>query len=213
MTKRKGKRHAMLPKDDGTVRGVEEGQFTAKDRARLRAACLVERLLPQAPDAAHQDPTPLDLGRANLSVHDVDLPIGEPGYRRVRIEPLPGNSQIHQVILPIGLIRVRHDLALALQQPIRRNKLRLGELKAAQERELHRKLKEKYGERAQGMTVEAVFAHIPPESAKTARLSKDSASLEFSFPADVSPRSAAAGHYLVVLRGRRNRTWKVLFRL
>jgi hypothetical protein len=111
------------------------------------------------------------------------------------------------------MTRVHRDLRLALRQPICRRKLRLGELSVAREKELYHQLYAKYGERARHMTVQAVFAHIPPEAAKSARFSDDLSHVYFRFPGNVSPRSASGGHYLVVVIDEQRRTGSVLFRL
>jgi len=213
MTKRKKEPRAVLPEDDGTVSGLDEKQIDRADLEALRAACRLNQLLPEPLISEEPSKAPLDLGAVHPSLVAVDLAVAEPVSQRIRIAPLPRRSQIRRLPLQLGLTRVRRNLKLALRQPIRRSKLRLGELKAAQEKDLYRKLFEKYGKRAQEMTVEAVFAHIPPEGAKSARLSEDFESLEFRFPANTSPRGAVAGHYLVVLSDPRHKTWSVLFRL
>lgn len=213
MTKRKNKRPAELPEDDGTVSGLDEKQINPGDLEELRTVCRVNQLLPDAPAGGEQQKAPLDLSLVQPTPQTIDLAVAEPISQRIRIAPLPRRSKIRRASLPPGQIRVRRNLKLALRQPIRRSKLRLGELKAAQETELYRKLFEKYGRGAQELTVEAVFGHVPPEAAKKARLSDDLEILEFRFPANTTPRGVQAGHYFVVLSDRQRKTWSVLFRL
>jgi len=213
--KPKGKQRkcAQLPEDNGTVSGLDETQINAEDLARLREACQLVRLLPAEVVGDAPDTAPLDLGLVDLTFHSVELVVSEPVSQRIRVAPLPRRSRIHRAVLPVGMVRVRRGLRLALRQPIRRCKLRLGELSAAQEKELYRQLFSKYGGQAQEMTVQAVFAHIPPEAAKNARISDDLSNLYFRFPANVTPRGAKGGHYLVVVSDERHRTRSVLFRL
>jgi hypothetical protein len=213
MTRRRREPRAVIPEDDGTVSGLDERQIDAADLETLRAACRLNQLLPEPAAGVGQRETLIDLGALRPSLNAVELAIAEPVSQRIRIAPLPKRSKINRAALPLGLIRVRRNLKLALRQPIRRSKLRLGELKAAQQKELYRKLFEKYGRRAEEITVEAVFAHVPPEGAQSARLSEDFESLEFKFPANTSPRGVVTGQYLVVLSDRLRKTWSVLLRL
>lgn len=211
MSDQDDKREVRLPEDTGTVSGLDETQIDAADLRKLQEAFRLRQALPLPDQGADQ--RWISAGLRAESIHIVEPAVSTPAIRRVRIEPLPSGSGIRRYKLPAGLFHVRRDLKLALSQPVRRRRLNLGELSAKQEKELYRKLYEKYGERAKSITVQAVFAHVPPEAARSARLSSDLRLLSFVFPPDVSPRSAEEGHYYIVLQDERNKTWSALFRL
>jgi hypothetical protein len=212
-SKKPRRQRAQLPVDDGTVSGLDERQIDEKDLERLRAACRLNSILPAGASAGAESTGWHGLRSLEPVLHFIDPAGSAPASRRIRIAPLPRRSRVHRAVLPIGMTRVHRDLRLALRQPVCRRRLRLGELSVHQEKELYRQLFAKYGERAHQMTVQAVFAHIPPEAAKSARFADDLSCVYFRFPGNVSPRSAAGGHYLVVVADERHKTRSVLFRL
>jgi hypothetical protein len=146
-------------------------------------------------------------------MHDVDLAIGTPPALWLRSAPLPKTARVMRTKLAVQRAKCHRDLHLAMSQPIRRRRMLHGELTKAMERELYRKLYLQYGESAEQMVVQAVYAHVPPDVAKSCRTSADLRYLYFTFPTDVSSRSAEKDHYLVVLRTGEGETRHALFRL
>lgn len=199
---------------EATLSGLHEKQIAEQDLLELREACKLHTLLPedeQVPDIEGRTwiKPELDSNR----VHNVDLAVGVPPALWLRSAPLPRTVRVMRGKLAAQHAKCHRDLHLAISQPIRRSRMLHGELTKAMKRELYRQLYLQYGESAEQMVVQAVFAHVPSDAAKSCRTSADLRYLYFTFPADVSPRSAEEGHYLVVLRSGEGETRHALFRL
>lgn len=201
-----------MPSDhDGTVSGLHEEQIAAADLTALRGACVLHALdLTTVADLPVEWAPP---GLAADQTHTVELAIAAPPALKLRIAPLPRKASLNQIKPTLPALRVRRGLALMLEQPVTRPRMLMGELSKDQHKQLFRKLYDKYGEQAQELHVEAIFAHIPAAAAKTIQLDADLRSLQFVLPPDVSPRGVQEGYYLVILAGRRGETRNLLLRL
>lgn len=181
-----------------TASGMHEDQLAAEDLARLREAVVLRSV---TVGLRIGEPQAIDPGLALRS------------SVRLAIAPLPKRARIKRLGLKQRTATVRRDLPRALAQPVRRRRLLLGELNDEQEKLLYRQLYEQYGPQAREFEVAAVFAHVPPEAARSVRIAPDLRSLLFVLPADVSPRGIEAGHYMVVLREKHGKTSTALVRL
>jgi hypothetical protein len=189
--------HGGKPSHD-TASGLHEEQIAAEDLARLRDAVVLRAVNPAIAPASPNRMAPGITPRSGL---------------RLAVAPLPGKPRVRRLRPEAGKAVIRRDLRRALTQPIQRRNLLIGELNAAQEKQLYRQLYEQYGEEARQLQVAAVYAHVPSEATHSARVTEDLRSLYFILPPDVSPRGIKGGQFLVVLRDPDGKTSTALLRL
>jgi len=179
---------------ESTISGFNEKHIAQQDVDELRDACRLHVLLSkdkQAPDIDGRRWIKPELEGSRI--RDVDLAIGTPPALWLRSAPLPKTARVMRTKLAAQRAKCHRDLHLAMSQPIRRRRMLHGELTKAMERELYRKLYLQYGESAEQMVVQAVYAHVPPDAAKSCRTSADLRYLYFTFPTDVSRHSIHQG--------------------
>lgn len=194
---------------DPTVSGLHEHEIDPADLARLQAAFVCRSVDPAGDPPDGWAGPELDSGQ----IHTAGLDIGTPRALKLRIAPLPRRARVRPLKQQPPDVTIRRGLARMLEQPIRRRRTPLGELSPAQQKALFRRLYEKYGELANGLHVQALFAHIPPEAAHSIELANDLRSLQFALPPDVSPRGVREGFYLVILSAAAGETRNLLLRL
>jgi len=203
------------PPDGGpenmTVSGLREQEIDPKDLAELRSSCRLHSL--DIKSGAGLPVSWVEPGLLPEWVNTAELEIGAPRSLKLRIVPLPKKAKVRRLRIAPPRVPVNRGLPLMLEQPVTRNRMLMGELGEGQHKTLFKKIFEKYGEMADRLHVAAVFAHIPPEAARSIELDPDLRSLRFTLPTDVSPRGMTEGYYLVVLHGDPGETKNLLVRL
>ena len=181
-----------------TASGLREGEIDPGDLAALREACVLNT-------PGFSLPTP--------EVHSAELEIGAPQPLKLKIAPLPRRAKINRVNLDPPRPRINRGLPLAMEQPITRHRMLIGDLSEGQCKSLFKKIYDRYGPLAEELHVMAVFAQVPPEAARTIELAPDLRTLRFTIPPDVSPRTIKEGFHLAVLEGAGGQTRNLLVRL
>jgi hypothetical protein len=210
------------PRDDGlpprppppTASGLDEQQIHPEDIAALQALFKPRALLPGVVLSCHSQPAGfIPPGLLREACHAAGLTLGQPRNLRLRFVPLPDKVRLRKYAWPPPKLKLRKDLQAALACPVLRRRLHVEDLPRQVQKALFEAMFRKYGEEARGMAVRAVFAHIPPEAAPSAKLGPELEVATFLWPANLAPAKAKAGHYLVVLAQPDGKTRNVIFRL
>ena len=190
--------------------GLDERQIAAEDIVALQALFVpIQAKLDLASPTCCLDFDGLGLDQP-IEICEIALGVPEPRPLKIKVEPLPKLRQPKRLALTPPRLRIRRNLALALQQPIRRKKLRLGMLTADQQENMSRELFKKFGPAAKTLYLVAAFAQIPPESAKSISLDQH---LRYATFIPAANKKNRPGYFLLILEGQNNKTEKVLVRL
>lgn len=194
--------------------GLDTTQIASDDLAALHAQFTFSSVTPGvALDSKVLEGWQLPAGLGKTEVQSAALAIAEVRSARMKLAPLPDRVRCQHLRLQDMHAKLHRDLAPALAQPIRRDRVAAHNLSKDELLAVNKALLAKYGGAAKVLKLEGIYREIPLEASKSVRLDESLRFCVFNLPAGTAVQRLHTGYTLIVASGDSGKTYPLLVRL